>query len=133
MTDHVAGAIVNPLDLTAARRDALAAGLFEKHGVKVAIAGGLPHAPADSLRIGAAVAARAGLTPEAARRSISIVPAELLGVDEQVGSIALGHQADLVVFSGDPLDLRSRVLAVYVGGQRVYVVREKSAQQGERP
>jgi imidazolonepropionase-like amidohydrolase len=95
--------------------------VFEKHGVKTAIAGGLPTAPADSLRIGAAVAARNGLSLPAARKAITNIPAELLGIEEQTGKIEKGLRADLVVFSGDPLDLQSRVLAVYVSGVRVPV------------
>jgi imidazolonepropionase-like amidohydrolase len=120
-TDSLAGVIVGPFDWSAGQREAAAARLFASRGLKVAIAGGLPWTSADSLRIGAAVATRAGLAPEVARRAITTVPAELLGVSEQVGSLAAGHRADVVVFSGDPLDLRSRVLAVYVGGKRVYV------------
>ncbi|HUU95227.1 MAG TPA: amidohydrolase family protein [Phycisphaerae bacterium] len=129
---QVTGVIVGPLDLAAGRREALAAGVFERHAVPVALAGGLPARPADSLRIAAAVAARAGLTPEAARRAITTVPADLLGMGDRIGKIQKGHQADLVVFSGDPLDLRSRVLAVYVAGQRVYVP-DLKAPEGDQP
>jgi imidazolonepropionase-like amidohydrolase len=44
----------------------------------------------------------------------------VLGVADRIGALAEGRQADVVVFSGDPLDLRARVLAVYIAGQRVY-------------
>jgi imidazolonepropionase-like amidohydrolase len=131
-TGKLVGVIVGPLSLTAGEREAAAAGYFERHGVAVALAGGLPGTPPDNLRIGAAVAARAGLTPAAARRAITAVPAELLGVADRVGVLQAGHQADLVVFSGDPLDLRARVLAVYVGGQRVYRANANSSQGEER-
>jgi imidazolonepropionase-like amidohydrolase len=114
------GVIVGPLGLDAGPRAATAAGIFAKRDVPVAIAGGLPSAPADSLRLGAAVAARAGLSTEAARRAITAVPAELLGVADDAGTLAERHRADVVVFSGDPLDLRSRVLAVYIAGERVF-------------
>ncbi len=129
---HVPGVVVGPLDLTAGRREALAAAMFERQGVPVALAGGLPGRSADSLRIAAAVAARAGLSPEAARRAITRVPADLLGLSDRIGAIKAGCRADLVVFSGDPLDLRSRVLAVYVGGQRVYSA-ETAGAYGEQP
>lgn len=114
------GVVVGPYDFATAPRQTAAAGVFERAKVRVAIAGNLPHAAPDSLRVGAAVAARDGLSPEAARRAITAVPAELLGLGEQIGSLSPGRLADLVVFSGDPLDLRSRVLAVYVGGRRVH-------------
>lgn len=116
----LAYAIVGPLELDSDVRSARAAGLFERHGTAVAIAGGMPAGPADSVRIGAAVAARHGLGVSAARRAMTRVPAEVLGVGDLTGQIKTGLLADLVVFSGDPLDLRSRVLAVYVGGRLVY-------------
>lgn len=113
------GVIAGPLDFSSPPRLAQAPGILAQAGVRMAIAGGLPTAPADSLRIGAAVAVRNGLSPAAGRTAITSAAAELLGVSDLVGSIAPGLRADLVVFSGDPLDLRSRVLAVYVGGVRV--------------
>ncbi len=112
--------IAGPYDLSASPRTASAAGIFEKAGAKVAVAGGLPWQAADGLRLSAAVAVRNGMSPDAARRAITSVPAEILGLSGRIGSIAKGARADLVVFSGDPLDLRSRVIAVYVGGVRVY-------------
>lgn len=121
MAGRVAGVVVHPLSLSDGPRSLAAAGRFEQRGVPVAIGGGLPREPADSLRIGAAMAARAGLSLPAARRAITAVPAELLGVGDRVGVIRPGARADLVVFSGDPLDLRSRVIAVYVAGYRVYL------------
>jgi len=129
---HAGGVVVGPLDLSTGPRNAAAAAVLEKHGVPVALAGGLPARPADSLRIAATVAARAGLSKNAARRAITSVPAEMLGVAERAGTLAVGRAADVVVFSGDPLDLRSRVLAVYVAGQRVYGGPESPA-QGEVP
>lgn len=125
---HVLGVIIEPLDLSSGRRSATAAGVFEHAGVKVALAGGLPQTAPDSVRIGAAVAARGGLSLEAARRAITTVPAELLGVGDRVGELAAGRQADVVVFSGDPLDLRARVLAVYVAGRRVYAAAPEPAE-----
>lgn len=119
------GVVVGPLDWSASPRTASAPGILEKLGVPVALAGGLPDAPADGLRIAAAVAARNGMSCAAARRAITIEPARMLGVAERVGAIEAGRDADLVVFSGDPLDLRSRVLAVYVDGQRIYAARER--------
>ncbi len=110
--------VVGPLDFRSSPRALRAAGILEAAGVNVAIAGGLPGEPADSLRVGAALAARYGMSPAAARRAISTVPADLLGVSGRIGGLVEGRSADVIVFSGDPLDLRSRVLAVYVAGVR---------------
>jgi imidazolonepropionase-like amidohydrolase len=115
-----APAIVGPLDFDSSQRDATAPAIYEAAKVPVAIAGGLPFHSADGLRIGAAVAARNGFSSNAARRSITATAADALGVADKIGSIQKGRRGDLVVFSGDPLDLRSRVLAVYSGGRRVY-------------
>lgn len=112
--------VVGPYDWSETPRDATAGAVFEKAGVGVAISGGLPNAPADSLRISAAIAARNGLSVNAARRAITRVPAEILGIGDRVGTIEQGRAADLVIFSGDPLDLRSRVIAVYIDGVRVW-------------
>lgn len=112
--------IAGPLSFDSSPRDASAPAIYEAAKVPVVIAAGLPFQAADGLRIGAAVAARNGLSAEAARRSITSAAAELLGVADRIGSIEKGRRGDLVVFSGDPLDLRSRVLAVYSGGRKVY-------------
>ena len=119
----VAGAestiIVGPLDFTTPPRSLEAAVTFERAGATVVIAGGLPARSADSLRLGAALAVRYGMSPPAARRAITIEAARVLGVEKTVGSLANGRRADFVVFSADPLDLRARVLAVFVDGRRV--------------
>lgn len=120
------GVVVGPYGLKTSPRAARAAGIFEKAGVPVSIAGGLPHRDAAGLRRGAALATRYGMSPDAARRAITIVPAEQLGVGDRLGSIESGKQADFAVFSGDPLDLRSRVLAVYIDGRRVYAAADET-------
>lgn len=129
--ERLTAVVVGPFNLASGPREAGAARAFERHNVPLAIGGGLPQAPADALRVGAAVAARAGLSPEAARRAITVVPAEVLNVRDRLGVLEEGRRADLVVFSADPLDLRARVLAVYVGGQRV--IRSPEQPEGARP
>ncbi len=64
----------------------------------------------------------AGMAPEQVLASATSRAAELLGVDEDRGTIAPGKRADLVVVSGDPLDLKSyadRIAAVYLDGTLV--------------
>ncbi len=64
----------------------------------------------------------AGMAPEQVLASATSRAAELLGVDEDRGTIAPGKRADLVVLSGDPLDLKSyadRIAAVYLDGTLV--------------
>ena len=63
-----------------------------------------------------------GLTPSEALRAATGTAAELLGLGDQIGRIAPGLVADLVVVDGDPLDvtgLKARIRDVYRDGLRV--------------
>jgi imidazolonepropionase-like amidohydrolase len=68
----------------------------------------------------AAYAVRYGMDEEEAFRAITIYPAKLLGIDDRIGSIEQGKDADLVILSGEPFDFRSRVEKVVVNGKIVY-------------
>jgi len=114
------GVVAGPYRFGSSPRETQAAGILEKAGLRVALGGGLPYLSSDSLRVSAAIAVQSGMSPAAARRAITSTAAELIGAADRVGSIEPGRRADIVVFSGDPLDLRSRVLAVYVGGSCVW-------------
>ncbi|MHC4180091.1 MAG: amidohydrolase family protein, partial [Planctomycetota bacterium] len=88
-------------------------------GVKVALAPPLGQPVAD-LRLAAVRASGAGLGPRRALEAITRTAAEILGVADRVGSLAPGKDADLLVLSGDPLEVSSHVQAVYVQGRRVF-------------
>ncbi len=64
-----------------------------------------------------------GLGSDDALRGLTSSPAQMLGLDD-VGTLAAGKDADLVVLSGMPFELSTRVLAVMIDGQWVY--REES-------
>ncbi len=68
----------------------------------------------------AAVAVANGLTDAAALRALTIDSARLLGVDNRLGSIEPGKDADLVLFDGDPFEYTSHVEAVVVSGELAY-------------
>ncbi|MHC4285285.1 MAG: amidohydrolase family protein, partial [Planctomycetota bacterium] len=72
------------------------------------------------LPMNAAYAVRYGMDEEEAFRAITIYPAKLLGVDDRIGSVEQGKDADLVILSGEPFDFRSRVEKVVVNGKIVY-------------
>lgn len=88
-------------------------------GLDVAFGSGSALDP-QALRMSAALAVASGLSPEAARRGLTIMGAKSAGVSERLGSLAAGKDADIVVFSGDPLRPDSRVLGVYILGKLVY-------------
>ncbi|MFW5789919.1 MAG: amidohydrolase [Halanaerobiaceae bacterium] len=100
-------------------RDFKTAAVLAEAGVKVALMSDHPVIPVDNLMVYAALAVKAGLAREEAYKSVTINPAEILGIDDQVGSLDAGKDADLVVYSGDPLDIAARVEAVYISGEKI--------------
>ncbi|MFC1481122.1 amidohydrolase family protein [Candidatus Neomarinimicrobiota bacterium] len=60
-----------------------------------------------------------GLSHEAALRSITLAPAQILNIDDRVGSLEVGKDATLIVTDGDPLDLRSQVEMMFIQGREV--------------
>jgi hypothetical protein len=66
------------------------------------------------------VLVKSGLPRAAALRAVTSVPAKLLGVDDRVGSLLPGREANFLVLQGDPLSGRARLLRVYLQGEEVY-------------
>ena len=93
--------------------------ILAMHGVKVAICTDHPVIPVQYLPLCAALAVRGGMPPEAALAAITINAAEIAGIGHLVGSLTPGKQADIVVTSGHPLNVLSRVRAVFIGGRQV--------------
>ncbi|MDR3289646.1 MAG: amidohydrolase [Peptococcaceae bacterium] len=94
-------------------------GILVEHGVKVAIMTDHPVIPLEQLPLCAALAAKAGMPEEEALKAITISAAEILGVSDRIGSLAIGKDADLVVWSEHPFILTARPLAVFIDGKIV--------------
>lgn len=90
--------------------------LLTAAGIPTAIITDHPETPLKHILHCALSAVRAGMDPMQALRSITIVPAQIVGIDDRVGSIRTGKDADLVVFSGDPFEYRSTITAVFADG-----------------
>ncbi len=69
------------------------------------------------LRQGAGIAVAHGLRWEQAFAAITAVPAGLFGVGSEFGSLAVGSKANLIVWTGDPLEVTSRVEAAWLNGE----------------
>jgi len=67
----------------------------------------------------AGMAAAFGLPKDEALKSVTLYPAQILGVGDNLGSIEVGKSASLIVTSGDPLEIRTKVFAEYIDGRQV--------------
>jgi imidazolonepropionase-like amidohydrolase len=91
-------------------------------GVKVAIAnmGGTFVAPMERhLPYEAAEAVAWGLDPDEALRMLTLYPAEILGVDDRLGSLEAGKDASFIVTDGNPLDIRTNVQRAFIQGREL--------------
>ena len=96
-------------------------GVLHKKGGFVALMTDSPFNPIHGLRDNLIWAIREGLPEEDALKLITINPAKILGVDDRVGSLISGKDADFLIFNGsDPLDSRNKVISTYIDGQLVF-------------
>jgi len=99
-----------------------AAAALHRAGVRFAIgdSGSAFEAPnARNLPFHAAMAAAFGLPKDVALESVTLAPAEILGVGDRLGSLDPGKDATFLVTDGDPLEIRTRIERVWVGGREV--------------
>lgn len=95
--------------------------VLNEAGVKVAIITDSPVIPLQYLPVCAGLAVRAGLDEIEAFKAITINPAEILGIQDRVGSIEKGKDADIVIFEGNPIkDLGCKTYATFIEGKRVF-------------
>ena len=95
------------------------AALVRSAGVPVAIHSDSAN-QVQRLYVQAAKTVRYGMSEAEALRAITLGPAELIGVDKRVGTIEVGKDADLALFSHHPLDVYTRVLRTFIDGDEVY-------------
>ncbi|MFI6323511.1 amidohydrolase family protein [Nonomuraea sp. NPDC050556] len=98
-------------------------GILDAAGVLVAITTDHSMVPIQFLVHQVTLAVKEGLARSSALQAITTKPAAILGLDDRVGALVPGLDADVVLWSGDPLDVMSRALRVFVNGQEVYTYR----------
>ena len=94
--------------------------ILAQAGVRFAITGWAsagPNPPSRTIGQEAANAVKFGLSPEDALKAITRAPAQILGLGDELGSIEPGLRGNLIVTDGDPLQIRTQVLHVFVAGQ----------------
>ena len=96
------------------------AGELLKAGVRIAFQAGEgnPYGLRDPL-LNAGYAMKFGVSEEDALRAVTSWPAEILGLEKRVGRLAAGFDADVVILSGRPFDLRTKVQRVFINGREV--------------
>jgi len=94
-------------------------------GVPFALSGHSARTVGARLGDQAGLAQRGGLPFEAALEAVTLVPARLVGVDKRVGSLEVGKDADLVLWSGKPFEPTSRVIGVLLDGELVLDPRKR--------
>ena len=93
-------------------------GMLAKAGVMLAFHTGSASSARDlPYNVGLAIAY--GLDAEEGLKAITINPAKIWGIDKDYGSLEVGKYANLMVATGDPIDIRSQIREVFVKGQRM--------------
>ena len=95
-------------------------GILEKAGLEIALMTDHPVIPIEQLSLCAALSVKSGMSYEGALKAITINPAKILGLDNRVGSLEIGKDADIVIWTADPLTLESDVELTLINGQVVY-------------
>lgn len=96
------------------------AAVLSNAGVQVALITDHPVVPIQYLPLCAALATKAGMDEQKALEAITINPARILGLGDRIGSLEEGKDADIVIWDGYPLDVKSVVSMTIVDGSIVY-------------
>lgn len=102
-------------------------GVLNKAGVLVSLTTDHPVSLIKYLPLCAAYAAKKGLGVEEGLKAITINAAKICGVSDRVGSIEKGKDADIVIFSGNPMEIFTDTIYTIINGQVVYSKDEEDA------
>ncbi|MCF0260562.1 MAG: amidohydrolase family protein, partial [Erysipelotrichaceae bacterium] len=92
---------------------------FQDAGILYSITTDSPFIPLEYLPLCAALAMKSGLSEAQAVDAITISPARILGIENRVGSLEEGKDADLIICSGSLLDPQNSVFGVYINGKLI--------------
>jgi len=129
LADQIAAAsipvIIGPLFTSRSKvelrnRSLSSPGRLAAAGVMIAITTDHPVVPIHFLIHQATLAVKEGLDPITALESVTINPAKIIGCADRIGSLAVGKDANVVVWSGDPLDVMSRAERAFIDGREIY-------------
>jgi len=92
---------------------------MQQAGVKFAISTGNDGPEVRDLPYHAGIAGAFGLSKEDALKSVTLYPAEILGISDRLGSIEVGKDANVVVADGDILEPRTNIKYVFIEGRMI--------------
>lgn len=95
-------------------------GVLSEAGLKVALMTDHPVIPVQYLPLCASLAIKAGMDEQKALEAITIVPAEIMGLEDRIGSLEVGKDADIVVWDGNPFQIQSSVMMTIIDGEIVF-------------
>lgn len=96
------------------------AGLLSKEGVLTAITTDHPVSKIQFLPICAGLAVKEGMSMEDGFKSVTINAAKICGVDDRIGSLAVGKDGDIAIFDGNPMEVFTKTLCTIIEGKIVY-------------
>lgn len=94
-------------------------GVLAKAGCQVSIITDAPVIPQQYLSLCAGMAVKAGMDSYEALKAITINPAKHLGIADRVGSLEVGKDADIVVYSGNPMEVSSTLELILIDGKKI--------------
>ncbi len=120
--DTGAGVIIGPLlsdrsKIELRNQSYSAPRVLYENGIEFAMMTDHPVIPEQYLPICAGLAVREGLPEYEALKSITINAAKITGLDDRIGSIEPGKDADIAVFNGDPLEVKTRCVMTIINGR----------------
>lgn len=96
------------------------AGVLERAGIKTAVMTDHPVSLIRYLPLCAGLSVKQGLSMEGGLKAITIHAAQICGVDDRVGSLEVGKDADIAVFSGNPMEVFTKTLYTFVDGKEIW-------------
>lgn len=93
--------------------------VLSKAGCHVSIITDAPVTPLQYLPLCAGLAVKAGMDPYEALKAITINPAHHIGIEDRVGSLEVGKDADVIIYDGNPFTVESECVHVVINGEQV--------------
>jgi len=101
-----------------------APGILARSGIDVAIMSDHPCVPSQHLMLCASLAYREGMPQEEALKAITINAAKSVRLENRIGSLEVGKDADMVIYTKHPFDYLSKVKMTFIDGKLIYENKE---------